>query len=134
MRRPPVPATAAADDLDALPVLGQKREASPPGCVGLVAGDDALDAADEQIEPAVAVEIDERRDVLAIEEDRPAVGVLQRAAGLEARLRLRARVAIEADVAERQLAQQVQVAVGVEIDEAVPLADVEILIAIRAPL
>ena len=48
----------------------------------------ALDAADEQIQPAVAIEIDDGGNVLAIEQDQLAVGVLERAAGLELRGRL----------------------------------------------
>ncbi len=106
---------------------------SEPGAFGLVSRDGALDAADEHVEPLVAIEVDERRDVLPVEEDVLSVGVLQRTGILERRRRPASRVPVVADVAERQLGQQVLIAVAVEIDESVPLADLEVLIPIGAP-
>ena len=47
---------------------------------------------------------------------------------------LAADVPVPADVAERLLAKQVRVPVAVEIDEAIPLADFQVLIAVGAPL
>ena len=111
-----------------------QAESVGPGCDRLVAGDVALDPADEEIEAAVAVEIDDRRDVLAIEEHRRAVGVAHDLGGRELRGGLRAGVAVQPDVAERLLGEEVDVAVGVDVDEAVPLTGFEALVLAGAPL
>jgi hypothetical protein len=121
---------AAADDLDVLPVVGQERELQRAGRGRLVMNDEALDAADEQIEALVAIDVHDGGDVLAIERDRQSVGIDERAARLESRGLLCAGISKEQDVAERLFSQQVQVAVRIQIDEAIPLADVEVLIAI----
>ncbi len=125
------------DDLDVLEAVGDLLEARhavrvEPGL--LVAGHGALEAPDEQVDPAVAVDVGGVGDVLAVGEDRLALRVLE-AVGREheARLGGRALVAVVADVAEELLAQDVHVPVAVEVDEAIPLADLEVVVAIGAP-
>src|SRR5262245_42148374 len=107
---------AAADDLDVFPVVGQKRELQRAGLDRLVVNDQAFDAADEQIQPPVAVEIDDGRNVLAIEIDVLAIGVDEQSGGLEACGRLRTGVAINANVAEGLLSEKIDVAISVEVD------------------
>src|SRR4029453_2686757 len=103
------------------------------GALRLVARHRPLDASDEHVEPLVAIQIDERRDVLTVDEDLLIVRVFERAGILEARRRPGADVAIHPHVAERQLRQEVDVAVAIEIDEAIPLPDLEVLVAVRSP-
>ena len=77
-RRAPV-AAAAADDLDVLEAVGDERElAASPARRLRSASTVPSTRPMNKSSRLVAVEIDDRGDVLAIEEDRLAVGVLER--------------------------------------------------------
>lgn len=101
----------------------------------LVARNRAVDAAQQQVELAVAIDVRELRDVLAVSVDRLTRDVAQRVRrDHKPRRGVRAHVAVVADVAERRFRKQVDQSIAVEIDEPIPLTDVEILKALRRQL
>ena len=125
------------DDLDPLEPVGDEAEPRRAGRMplgGLVAGDRAVDAAEEEIRQRVAVDVGHLRDVLPVGEDRRALGIAQRIGRLpEPRRRRRTGVLVVAHVAERLLGQQVEVTVVVHVVEAAPLAHRQVVPAIGAP-
>ena len=95
----------------------------------LVARHRAVEPPDQEVGAAVAIEIAELGDVLAVGEDRGAVHVLQRV-GREyetvgAALPI---VPVVLDVAERLLGEEIEIAVGVHVGEAVPLSHVDVAV------
>ena len=131
-----VEASDLRHDLDVLEAVADQLEARNAVRVDaplFVPRHRALEAADEQIDLPVAVDVGRVRDVLAIREDRRAGHVLQ-AVGREHERRglRRSFVSVVADVAEELLGEKVQVPVPVEVDEAVPLADLEVTEAVGA--
>ena len=118
------------DDPDALELLRhqaeRRRAAGSPTALASYRANRAVEPADQEVGAAVAVEIAELGNVLAVGEDRRAVGVLQRVGGEHEPVGApRAVVAIVLDVAERLLGEEVEIAVGVHVGEAIPLAHVE---------
>src|SRR5437899_452127 len=99
--------------------------------VHFVARDGPIDSAQQHVELAIAIDVGELRDVLAIGVDGGALYVFQRVCGDdECRRRAGANIPIVADVAERRLGKQVVAPIAVQVDEAIPLADVDVLEAI----
>jgi hypothetical protein len=124
-----------ADDADALELARHQAEQRRPAGVErrhLVACDGAVQPADQQVGAAVAVEVAELGDVLAVGEDRRAVHVLQRVGDEhEAVGASPALVAVVLDVAERLLRQEIEVAIAVHVGEAIPLTHVDVSIPRR---
>ncbi len=122
-------------DGDVLEPPGEEHEARRAGGVGahlLVAVHAAVELAEEEVGPAIAVEVGEVGDVLPLGEDRRAVHVEQGVGGHgEAPA---PGVPPVADAAVLRLAEEVGQAVAVEVGEAVPLAGLEPLVAVGAPL
>ena len=86
---------------------------------------------EHHVELAVAIDVGELRDVLAVGVDRDALHILQRVGrDDEARGGARPHVAVVADVAERGFRKKVGEPIAVYIHEAVPLADVDVLEAV----
>ena len=125
------------DDLD---VLEPIRHEFKPGDLlviqthRLVAHHRAVDAADEEIHQAVAIDVGQVGDVLAIDKNGRAGDISERIDRERERGLLgRAFVAKNLDVAEDVLAQQVVVAVLIEIDEAIPFAHFDVVVMIGSP-
>ena len=101
---------------------------------GLVARNRSREAADEQVEGAVAVDVGRVGNVLAVREDGLTGHVPERVRGEHVGRGPRsAVVAVVPDVAEDLFREQVQVAVQVHVDEAKPLADDKVLVAVGLP-
>jgi hypothetical protein len=97
----------------------------------LVPRDRAIHSAEQQVELAVAIDVGELGDVLAIGVYHGALHVLQRIGGNDEPRRVaRTGVAIVTDVAERRLGEEIVQAVAIHIHESVPLADVDALKAV----
>ena len=99
------------DDLDILEPLRDQAEPRRPVHIEVfhfVAGDGAVHATEQHIELAVAIDVGELGDVLAVGIDRHAVDVFQCVGGnLKARCRLRSNVAVIPNVAERGLGEEI---------------------------
>ena len=122
-------------DPNALELIGHQSERGRVTLarLGLVAGDSAVQPADEQVRAAVAIEVTELGYVLPVGEDRLAFGVRQRI-GSEHKVRglPRARrrlISIVLDVAVWLLGQEVEIPILIHVGKAVPLAHVEIAVA-----
>src|SRR5690606_15440161 len=82
----------------------------------------------------IAVDVDHVEDVLAIREDRLPVDVAQRIGPhRESWCTPRSDIAPRAHMRVAGLAEQVGQRVAIEVDEAIPLPDVEILVPVGAP-
>ncbi len=124
---------ALPDDLDVFEFLGDQLKPRRPLRIEplhLVARDRPVHATEHHVELAVAIDVGELRDVLAVGVNRDTLHIPQRVGeGDETRGRARADVAVVADVAERRFREQVDEPIAVHIHEPVPLADVDALIA-----
>ena len=95
----------------------------------------AADTSQQKVRLPVAVDVRELRDVLPVGVDRLAQGIEQRVGcDDESRRGTCTDVAVVADIAERRFGEQIDEAVAIDIGEAVPLPDVEILIAVGLQL
>jgi len=75
------------------------------------------------------------RDVLSVGVDRDAIHILQGVGrDEEPRRRARADVAVVPDVAERRLGEQIEQPIAIDVDEPVPLADVDSIEAVTDEL
>ena len=127
-----------SDDLDAFEAVRHQLEEGDALVVRaglLVPRHRAFESTDEQVHAPVAIDVRGVGDVLTVREDGPTLGITDRIRRLyEACILACPIVPVVPHVAERALGQQVVIPVPVEVDEAVPLADFEILIAVRTPL
>ena len=126
-----------SDDLDALKTIfdeAEKRRAVGGRGRCLVACDRAVHTPQKEIPIPVAADVIEARDVLPVGEKRLVIDVTCRVTHRQEHgPPSRALVPEVLHVAERPFGQQIEVAIAVEIEEATPLADLQVLKPIGAP-
>ena len=125
------------DDLDVLETVRdvpEGRGVRAERARRLVARDRPHEAADEEVEAAVAVDVRRVGDVLPVREDRLTARVAEGVRDeFEYGPARRAGVPIELHVAEGGLREEVPVSVRVDIHEAEPLSDLEVRVRLRPP-